>query len=699
MPVFEIERDGRTFEVNAPDMQTAMQSLEMHDAQPQTASAPDKPWPYWAGLLGQAGNTMTGGLIDEAVAKVSAAAGRTPDGGVFEYDKPWDEREQLMLDETRKQQKHFQQEYPVASLGASLAGAGVLALSPLGRIGMAKTAPLSAANLGRAGAAGAGWGAAYGFGEGEGGFLNRMANVPVNLAVGAAGGVAGNFLQQGAGWLGRKLTSDNTLRAQQTGVSPQVYSRARAAAQSADADIPGGARQYIAKGGPNAMVGDAMPDLLDATANVGAGGPIARRNLGARVDQATRQTEQAIDETLGFKPAGVRQVARDISKSTSARRGDAYDAAYDAALDFNDGAAGNRVLNALEYIDPADFKTAKALADKKLRARYGPDTPKYRHWKANIDDAGNLAFENMPSVRELDMLKRALDEMAGVTDQWGRPAAGTQEIAIARNQLREALKEATTDAATGRSLYGEALDSGADKKAMDSALELGQDLLKSRTTVETAMEKAKDFGASERWRARQGVRSYLAEALGNVKRTRGDPNTDQRAAWKAISDILTDNNKEKMRAVLGDTDAKELFSELETAARAFGIRANAAPNSATAGRTAIREGVRADAMRGRLPDQPVRSIVDETLSLPIRGFNKVAGRSQAAASAREDAYWRELAELLTGKRGEEALRAFDMLISNARPNAGALPAGRYSQALARGTRLAAPPAVANLIQP
>lgn len=626
------------------------------------------------------------GFGDELTALEAGIMGRTPDGGWFDYSQSFGDRYDAALNAERGQQKQFAADNPVLATGAEIAGGVATAMTPVGAVGQAVGKPLTAANLARSAGAGAGYGAAYGFGEGEGGAVNRAANVPVNAAIGAAGGVAGNVLQAGVGRVMQGMSGDPVARqARQMGVMPETYRIARDLAQNADADIAGGAARFIRQGGPEAMVGDVMPGPLDAVTNVGAGAPIARRNLNARVDQASRDVARATNKALG-EARGRNEITREIMDGTSGNRANAYAAAYDAPVDYS-RPSGKKIEELLSRMDGDELRKAvrEARADMRL------DGVNRQQFKFNIGDDGGIAIEEMPSVMELDYLKRHLDNVAA----WDSPPhAVTGEARRARKisrNLRGLLIENNDN-------YAEALKAGKDAITQRQGREIGAKLLDNGTYVEDIAEMIQRTDWPDWQRMKQGLRSEMAHRLGNVRRVRSDPNTDQRAAWKNIADVLTDNNKEKLRLVLGNAEAQKYFDELETAARSFNVRAGAAANSSTAGRGAFDRMAQDAANRGRVPERLPRSVLDEVLSLPVRGFNVLRGATPGKIAGRRSKIDREMAELLTGAKGDDALALIAQLLAKP-PASPPGYKGPVPQMLARQSRLLAAPLVAQLMQP
>lgn len=687
MPVVQLPDGKRVKFPDGMSEDAINQALAGMVQSPPDAPSSDAPaeQSYAAGLLDQFTQGALAEFGDEATALEAALLGRTPGGDWFDYSQPWSERYNTALEAEREQQKQFEAENPVASTLANVGGAVATAMTPVGAVGQAVGAPLTAANLGRAALAGAGYGSLYGYGEGEGGAMNRLENVPLNAAIGAGGGVAGNVLQAGAGRLSRALGDPNKARARSMGVRPETYRIARRGAEMAEADVPGGAVPFIRNGGPDAMIGDVMPGQLDYVTNVGAGAPIARGNLNARVDRASGQVTRALDDTLGT-PQGVRQSARDIAGSTRQARATGYEKAYNTPIDYA-ADTGRRIEGILTRIPTRTLREAVDEANEAMTVAGARN----RQVMIDIADDGSVAFREMPNVQQLDEIKKALQTLGRENvDQFGRPTArGNRANALAR-ELRDAIGEAVPE-------YNAATAAGADKIAQDQALDLGQRLLSPSITKEMADEAGRTIGQAERARAEQGIRIYLDELLGNMRMARTDPNLDQREAWAAIQKVLTRNNQEKMRSILGREKADALFGELNEAARAFNVRGSAARNSATEGRRQFTTEVEQEAGRGRLPDRPVQSVIDWAGSVPARLANAATGRTEGAIARRQDIINRELAELLTGLRGDEAVAAFQRLISTQAPPVNYI--GPYSRRLAAASRLAAPPAFSPPIQP
>ena len=617
---------------------------------------------------------FTLGLSDEIQAGMGSLT------GMGDYDE--------LLAKSRGRTEEFKERNPYVAPGLEMAGGAALALTPVGMAGQAVAAPMKAANLGRAAAAGAGAGGVYGFNTGEGSFSKRLGNVPLNAFTGAVGGALGNVVQAGIPRAVQAFKGDGLDDlGRSLGLSPEARRLARSAAQNADADIAGGAVQHLRRGGQDAMIGDAMPGPLDYVTNVGQGAAIARRNLNARVDRASDQVLRATDDVLGA-PMGRREVVDEIMGSTAQARSDAYGAAYAQPMDYA-SETGQKVEALLSRIDKRTLAAAAREAEEEMA--FSGLQPQFL---LDIGDDGAIrGFAQMPNMAELDYIKRGLDELAENATEFGKTARKGQRARAYARELRDLLADANPD-------YRQALEAGGDAISQRNARDLGQKMLASNTTVEDVVLGTQGMRPEDLARVKQGVRTEIEKRLGDVRRLRSGPvSAEQQQAWLAISTLTTPNNQAKLAAVLGDDEARAFISQLDEATRAFGVRASAAGNSATSGREAFRTGIKDAASRGRIPERPPRSILDEALSLPGRGVNALFGATPGRIAAREEGINRELAELLTGRTGQDAIDAFEMLLRQAQIPDAVARAGRLSQALGRVPRLAAAPMAAPLIQP
>lgn len=161
----------------------------MQQPQAQTRGLPGLPPPGFAGQDLTAGQTATGvlgslaqgltfGTADEAAAGLVTGADYI--GNKLGFGQRFPGGYDQALQTIRGNQAQFAQEHPVADVAGQIGGSLALPLGGLFKgAGLAKTA-----------AASGGLSAAYGFGQGEGGFENRAENAATSGAVGAVAGPA-----------------------------------------------------------------------------------------------------------------------------------------------------------------------------------------------------------------------------------------------------------------------------------------------------------------------------------------------------------------------------------------------------------------------------------------------------------------------------------------------------------------------------
>ena len=532
----------------------------------------------------------------------------------------------------RADRSTFREEYPVSSYGAEIAGAIPTAvMAPLNLLRGGKA--LQAAGMG------AGQGAVYGFGQGEGGIGNRSMNAALGLGLGGAVGALGVPVGRGIANLTKPFLERGA--AKPVGLTRDQLSILNRAL-NADESLTGAGARRLEAAGDDAMLADAGPGaarLLD-TAIVES--PLAARMATTavedRVTKAASKLTSALDDTLGAPP-GVRTAAKDIAQSTRAARSDAYEAAYSRPIDYASD-AGRNIESVLDRVPDRVMKDAIAKANEKMRVA----GQKNQQIMANIADDGTVTFAEMPNVQQLDYIKRALGEMgAEGVDQFGRQTAdGSMYSTLARN-----IKNATSGAVPE---YATAVRLGGDKIERDNALRLGYDLLRARVTREVVKDFGQDISDEARDAAAQGLRSSIDDALANVKIAMTDTNMDAREAFKLIRDMSSRANREKVELLIGPEKAKTLFSQLDESIKAFELRANVARNSATAVRQSTAKDV-SDIVQGGAWNKLREG---EVINAPKAAVAAILGRSPAAKQKVSDDVYRGMVEALTGPRGAKA---------------------------------------------
>ena len=277
---------------------------------------------------------------------------------------------------------------------------------------------------------------------------------------------------------------------------------------------------------------------------------------------------------------------------------------------------------------------------------------KNRQIMAVIADDGAVTFKEMPNVQQLDEIKKALDSIGrNETDAiTGRISSqGRRAKELARD-----LKGAISDAVPG---YKTAVKLGGDKIAEQDALRLGGKLLSPATTRED-VALAIDGASNEELSAlKRGLRSQIDETLANVKRTISDPNTDAREAMKAVKDMSSRANTEKLRMLLGKADADNLFAQLDESAAALDLRSATARNSDTFARQAMAK--TADAITA---DGPVGKLLSgEPIKAGKGIIQLLTGKTGERAALDQQQIYKEIAQALTTKRGPDAAAALKII--------------------------------------
>lgn len=590
------------------------------------------------------GTPFIGSYTDDAVGLVSPQAGEA----------------------MRQTSEAMQREKPGQTAALNVAGAvtGAVPMAVAGAPALAASAPSSTAGRmaagGLLGLIGSGIeGGVYGFGEGQGG--ERTQNAISQAQIGAAAGVflgttlplAGPFIESLARrWKGEDISAIS-----------RAFEISREAAQVLKKAFQNNDEQAVAnilRAGDEATLADAGRSgqaLLDAAAQTG-GEPlrIVDAAVSSRANRSLPALTGALDDVLGT-PQGPRAAAREVSQRTAPLRTAAYDEAYNTAIDFA-APEGREIESLLSRISPQKLQAATDIANERLLWDGGAE-----QIMINIADDGSMSFRQMPGVRQLDALKKALNQLdQSNRDMFGRSTDG----GMAGDQAR-AVRDATIRATGGEDgPYARAVRIGGDKIEMDQGLELGLNMLRdtNKTSREMVNEMLTDMSQDAREMVKKGVRSYIDETLGSVKMIASNPDAmESRQAMQALRLLTSDNAKTKLKALLGSTDFERLMPQLDKAIASQNMVASVAQNSKTAIRQSLQGEVSdltSPGVAGRVArGQPI----DATASLVQELMNTTPG----ADAARQEKIWADVARVLSERRGnrtaETALRYIEDAIA------------------------------------
>jgi len=342
---------------------------------------------------------------------------------------------------------------------------------------------------------------------------------------------------------------------------------------------------------------------------------------------------------------------------TAPERTAAYSQAYDTAIDYAAPAGRNIEEVVFNRIDPEVLSSAireanaemrdRGLANQQILVDFAPD--------------GAISFREMPNVRQLDELKKALGGLARAAKKnEGTVSVDTAEsLRYARqaSDLRDAIVAATTDPTTGQSTYAAATKIGGDTIKERNAYELGEAILSPRTRVEAVgIELGNNPSAAQIEALKSGLRTRIDQVVGDVKRIPSDPNIDARQALATLRELGSDNARAKISAFMGD-EANDLFRLLDESMVAAETRAAMSANSRTALRGATQQNV-ADITA---PGVMETAFSGEPLNTTSRLIQAVTGYTDDFTAGQRKKVYMDLAKALTEKQGPDAVMALRVL--------------------------------------
>lgn len=311
--------------------------------------------------------------------------------------------------------KQYRENYPIESTLYEVGGAVVPAIFSGGA-----AAPVSAARaagaLGsavRGGVSGAKMGAAYGFGSGEGGFVDRAANLGVQ---GAIGGVAGGALGA-AGSLIKGTVVDGLVNwvRNKTGdrmagtVAREVQRLAEQGGMTADEVV-----ENVAKGRLMAENRTLESMIRKFYSEGGPAGAEIKTVLSARPAATREAAMQEIQGALG-SPGNPLANKRASDVLTRKAENEAYESAFKpSGVEIP---APDDVVNEMADIAVRAPGALKAAAEVS-RVKYGT-----RPFFTEADD-GTITFTRMPTLRDAELVYRSLRDMKGGAYNQGQGTLG-----------------------------------------------------------------------------------------------------------------------------------------------------------------------------------------------------------------------------------------------------------------------------------
>lgn len=687
MALFEIEgQDGKIYEVEAPSMDAAasafaeFQPPAIREQNPMRERLDNY---YSSGIYAGEYNPL--GAIARSLDAATTAGG---DVLTFAFG---DELTGLVGGDTdiaRQRQAALQESNPIASTvgriatGLAMAGGSLRRLGSVGSAGLMSALPsarMTGAALGPRVLVGAGEGAAlgglYGVGSGEGAW-DRFKQGATGAAVGGALGGLFPLVTQGIA-SGYRNVMDRRAQdavARDAGVSPGV---ADVLTRTIDAD--GALRteglRNMRAAGREAMLVDAGPNaqtILDtAIQKVGPGAPLARQRVGERLTRDSRAVAQALDDTFG-KPMGVAASQKAIRNASKEAVEEAYRLANIAPIDYS-SEAGQAVESVINRIP--DRIKGPAIQRANERIRYNGIAN--QHILADIAEDGAVTFREMPNVMQADAIKKSLREIvdAGTDAVTGKLSPDAQFASQMERDLRNAMVSASDD-------YANALRTARDPLQRQSAIALGGKALSTDMKRDQFALLIDGFSDAEKKALGQGIRSQIDDTLANVKRTMASGDLEPKEAAKAIKELSSRANREKLSLVIGKDSAEKLFNEIDRAAKSFELAAATAQNSKTFARTAADEGVNALNAPGIIGT----AARGEPVNASKRVIQALTGQTDERLQALNDGNWRQIADFLTRGASESVPAA--QALGNYRQQVGsnAMISAEIARLLSQGQR-------------
>lgn len=612
--------------------------------------------------LSGAADATTFGFGDEISAGLITGLGTTGDYG-------------KVRDQIRADQADAQADNPKSFLAGQVGG-GVAQAVGTGGASFLPNATTMLPKIAGGMATGATYGGLHGLGSGEDA-ESRLINAGIEGGTGAVVGGAFPVLAKGVSGAYHSIVDSLMGRqaAKQAGTSPEVL---RMLGTTLDADGTRGpvGQANMAKAGPDAMLADAGPNaraVLDtAIQRGGPGGVTARQAITDRTDRAGQAVTDALDNTLGA-PQGVTATRTAIREGSAASRGTAYDNAYAAPIDY--AAPRGRALE--DIIKTRVPKSAIDAANALMRA----EGHHSKQILAKVADDGAVTFETLPDVRQIDYITRGLNEVADQADGAGK-LGGTTAIGRAYGNLSKEIRDNLRKMVPE---YGDALDTAADPIRRSKAVELGSKLLSPSMTRDQVDEAVRGMTAAEKDALAQGIRSQFDDAMARVTRTVQDGDVPAREAIKAIKDLSSRANREKLELAIGKSKADALFEEIDRASTSFDLRASVAENSKTYARQATDRKVNQMTQPG-----PVGTLAQgKPVNALQRIVQAVTGQTPDKIAGKQDAIYSQIAEVLTrgGPQAQAIFNAIDGMGQSGQANK--LIAEKIARALS-GPRLTYP---------
>ena len=548
MATFAVDLQGATYEVDAPDPETAWkwanishmqaEAARAAKAQTETKAAPESTAmregrrmssPAQGAISALQGPTF--GFLDELAGAGAGVTGAIANLTPWGDNRSFGENYRSGRDKVRGATQQYEADYPITSAGTRLAAAAPSIALPTGvAAGAAKTMGAMPQML-RAGATATGYGAASGLGE-------SAASTALGMAEDTARGAAiSAALGSGGQGLGRMIGAGGSNVAQRVSDSSATGAARVKLAELLRRDARGAAFQPGGGAGPSAQVAARLRSLGAPATIADAAGESARAGL----------------DVAATLPGRAKGMVEDLIHTRQAGRAGRLVEAADEAL----GTAGRAYTATLDALVEAKKKQSKPFYDalKDISVRVDDDLHKLlqaagdahggaekiarlrREVPLDISKIG--VGDDMP-FRYIDKVKQSLYDLGDAAKgDFGKPTNTSAAYDNLRRALIDKMDAISPKGADGVSIYKRARNAFSSHAELEGAVKAGRDVLRE-DAVSAAQTMAK-LTAGEREAFRVGVLQAVRDKVG----TEGGQ-TSLLKMWKEPA------TSDKLRAVFGN---------------------------------------------------------------------------------------------------------------------------------------------------
>ena len=345
-----------------------------------------------------------------------------------------------------------------------------------------------------------------------------------------------------------------------------------------------------------------------------------------------------------------KEIAKQNAIKTRPARNEAYQKAYKTQIDYL-SPKGQKVQEALDEIDEGTLTQILSKINSRIRKSEGDVTE--LAFKRNVGQDGTeyLSLVDMPTMKQLDFIKRELSDIAfnsagvlapdRVLPTMSREAKDALEL---RYQLSKALKEANPD-------YAKAVKLGQDKITSENALAMGYDMLDPSVTPQMVARMVKDAGEMDLDYARLGIRAKLERVIGEMRPTPSRM-PDSKELDEIFKILSSRDNRQILQTVLSPKEYKKIVKDLDKAEVAIKMRIAVAENS----KTAIRSNVNKTLTDATDASKTVKQVLAEgrgveATRMMIQRINAV----EAVSKRDKQIILKDLANAMTATRGKAAI--------------------------------------------